>query len=60
MLPFLVNMARLYKLFVAEWLKAHQVHDLLPHHLEVKSQHQVHISVKQCFANRIKTWEEPN
>jgi 5-methylcytosine-specific restriction enzyme subunit McrC len=23
MLPFLVNMARLYELFVAEWLKAH-------------------------------------
>lgn len=44
MLPFLVNMARLYELFVAEWLKAHQARDLLPHNLKVKSQHQVHVS----------------
>ena len=44
MLPFLVNMARLYELFVAEWLKAHQASGLLPHKLAVKSQHQVHIT----------------
>ena len=44
MLPFLVNMARLYELFVAEWLKAHQPSGLLPHNLAVKSQHQVHLN----------------
>ena len=44
MLPFLVNMARLYELFVAEWLKAHQATNLLPHNLDVKAQHQVHIN----------------
>lgn len=44
MLPFLVNMARLYELFVAEWLKAHQTSQLLPHNLDIKSQHQVHIN----------------
>lgn len=44
MLPFLVNMARLYELFVAEWLKTHQASSLLPHNLAVKSQHQVHLN----------------
>ena len=44
MLPFLVNMARLYELFVAEWLKAHQSSQLLSHNLDIKSQHQVHIN----------------
>jgi 5-methylcytosine-specific restriction enzyme subunit McrC len=44
MLPFLVSMARLYELFVAEWLKAHQATKLLPHNLNVKAQHQVHIN----------------
>jgi 5-methylcytosine-specific restriction enzyme subunit McrC len=39
MLPFLVDMARLYELFVAEWLKAH-----LPQHLLLKFQEQVNIS----------------
>ena len=39
MLPFLVNMARLYELFVAQWLKAH-----LPQHLFLKFQEQVNIS----------------
>jgi 5-methylcytosine-specific restriction enzyme subunit McrC len=39
MLPFLVDMARLYELFVAEWLKAH-----LPRHLLLKFQEQVNIS----------------
>lgn len=39
MLPFLVDMARLYELFVAEWLKVH-----LPQHLLVKCQEQVNIS----------------
>ena len=34
-LPFLVNMAGLYELFVAEWLKAHLPHNLL---LEVQEQ----------------------
>ncbi|MCY6493913.1 McrC family protein [Leptolyngbya sp. GGD] len=44
MLPFLVNMARLYELFVAEWLKAHRVSHLWTHNLDVKSQHQVEIN----------------
>ncbi|MCQ3980773.1 MAG: restriction endonuclease, partial [Anaerolineae bacterium] len=39
MLPFLVDMARLYELFVAEWLRAH-----LPAHLELKIQEQVDLS----------------
>lgn len=39
MLPFLVDMARLYELFVAEWLRVH-----LPAHLELKTQEQVDLS----------------
>jgi 5-methylcytosine-specific restriction enzyme subunit McrC len=38
MLPFLVNMAQLYELFIAEWLKANAEKDLAPHNLEVKAQ----------------------
>ncbi len=38
MLPFLVDMARLYELFVAEWLKAH-----LPAHWLLKAQERVQI-----------------
>jgi len=38
MLPFLVNMARLFELFVAEWLKAH-----LPESHEIKAQERVQI-----------------
>lgn len=38
MLPFLVNMERLYELFVAEWLKAHPSHDF-----ELKAQEKVDI-----------------
>jgi 5-methylcytosine-specific restriction enzyme subunit McrC len=38
MLPFLVDMARLYELFVAEWLKAH-----LPQDLILKFQERVNI-----------------
>ncbi len=37
-LPFLVNMARLYEFFVAEWLKAH-----LPQELSLKAQEKVAI-----------------
>lgn len=37
-LPFLVNMERLYELFVAEWLKAH-----LPHNVLLKVQEKVDI-----------------
>jgi 5-methylcytosine-specific restriction enzyme subunit McrC len=43
MLPFLVNMARLYELFVAEWLKAHMADHLLPHPFTVKAQETVHL-----------------
>jgi len=38
MLPFLVDMARLFELFVAEWLKAHA-----PEDFELKSQERVRI-----------------
>jgi 5-methylcytosine-specific restriction enzyme subunit McrC len=38
MLPFLVEMARLFELFVAEWLKAH-----LPPGLQLKAQERVHL-----------------
>jgi 5-methylcytosine-specific restriction enzyme subunit McrC len=44
MLPFLVDMARLYELFVAEWLRAH-----LPKHLVLKVQEQVNISKTLYF-----------
>ena len=36
MIPFLVNMARLYELFVAEWLRLN-----LPQHLKLRTQHKV-------------------
>ena len=36
MMPFLLNMAHLYELFVAEWLKQH-----LPEEFEIKPQHTV-------------------
>lgn len=38
MLPFLVNMNRLYEQFVAQWLKAHQQDYLAPYDLQVKDQ----------------------
>jgi len=37
MMPFLMDMAHLYELFVAEWLKLH-----LPEEYELKAQHTVH------------------
>jgi 5-methylcytosine-specific restriction enzyme subunit McrC len=40
MIPFLVNMARLYELFVAEWLKAN-----LPPPWQVRAQETVHIGL---------------
>jgi hypothetical protein len=46
-------MARLYELFVAEWLKAHQTSGLLPHNLAVKSQHLVHITQDRSLAFNI-------
>jgi 5-methylcytosine-specific restriction enzyme subunit McrC len=42
MLPFLVNMGRLFELFVAEWLKAH-----LPPRFELAYQERVHIGQDQ-------------
>jgi len=41
MLPFLVDMARLYELFVAEWLKTR-----LPKGWSVESQERVHFLIK--------------
>ena len=42
MLPFLLNMERLYELFVAEWLKAH-----LPSEFALRMQERVEIDQKQ-------------
>jgi 5-methylcytosine-specific restriction enzyme subunit McrC len=49
MLPFLVNMARLYELFVAEWLKANTEKYLASHNLEVKAQERVYLDDAQSF-----------
>lgn len=49
MLPFLVDMARLYERFVAEWLKAHQATILLPQGLDIKSQERLYISPNIYF-----------
>lgn len=43
MLPFLVDMARLYERFVAEWLKAHREAALLPQGLDIKSQERLYV-----------------
>lgn len=43
MLPFLVNMPRLYEQFVAEWLTVNRQSNLLPHHLDIKAQERVNI-----------------
>jgi 5-methylcytosine-specific restriction enzyme subunit McrC len=43
MLPFLVDMARLYELYVAEWLKAQQVKGFLLGKLKVKAQERVYL-----------------
>ncbi|MBD2183390.1 restriction endonuclease [Planktothrix sp. FACHB-1355] len=43
MLPFLVDMARLYERFVAEWLKAHRETILLPQDLDIKSQERLYV-----------------
>jgi len=52
MLPFLVNMARLYELFVAEWLKAH-----LPQNLLLKFQEQVNISKTVYFKTDLVVYD---
>lgn len=43
MLPFLVDMARLYERFVAEWLKAHRETILLSEGLDIKSQERLYV-----------------
>jgi 5-methylcytosine-specific restriction enzyme subunit McrC len=48
MLPFLVNMTRLYELFVAEWLKTH-----LPSYLRLKVQEKVDIDATGSLHFRI-------
>ena len=48
MLPFLVNMERLYELFVAEWLKAH-----LPPHVMLKVQERVNVGEDQGLSFNI-------
>lgn len=47
MLPFLVDMARLYERFVAEWLKSHRETVLVPHGLDIKSQERLYLSVEK-------------
>ncbi len=48
MLPFLVDMARLYELFVAEWLRAH-----LPPHLDLKAQERVDLGPANAWQFQI-------
>lgn len=48
MLPFLVNMGRLYELFVAEWLKSH-----LPSNLLLKIQEKVDVGEGQTLSFKI-------
>jgi 5-methylcytosine-specific restriction enzyme subunit McrC len=48
MLPFLVDMAHLYELFVSEWLKTH-----LPPHLDLKAQEQVDLSQSNALHFKI-------
>jgi len=48
MLPFLVDMARLYELFVAEWLKTH-----LPPHLDLKAQERVDLGQSSAWQFQI-------
>jgi 5-methylcytosine-specific restriction enzyme subunit McrC len=48
MLPFLVDMAHLYELFVSEWLKIH-----LPPHLDLKAQEQVDLSQSNALHFKI-------
>jgi len=48
MLPFLVNMERLYELFVAEWLKTH-----LPPDLILRVQEKVDVGEKQKISFKI-------
>jgi 5-methylcytosine-specific restriction enzyme subunit McrC len=48
MLPFLIDMARLYELFVAEWLKTH-----LPAHLGLRIQEPVALSQASALQFRI-------
>ncbi|MBI1882033.1 MAG: restriction endonuclease [Chloroflexi bacterium] len=48
MLPFLVDMAHLYELFIAEWFKTH-----LPPHLDLKAQEQVDLSQSNALHFKI-------
>lgn len=52
MLPFLIDMAKLYELFVAEWLKEN-----LPSHLFVKFQERINISDRISFKTDIVLYE---
>jgi len=52
MLPFLIDMAKLYELFVAEWLKEN-----LPSHLFLKFQERINISDRISFKTDIVLYE---
>jgi len=54
-LPFLVDMARLYELFVAEWLKAH-----LPANFSLKYQEPINISKMVQFKTDLVLYESGN
>ncbi len=43
-LPFLIDMARLYELFVAEWLKRH-----LPEEVQMRAQDRIVLGAEQCL-----------
>jgi 5-methylcytosine-specific restriction enzyme subunit McrC len=49
MLPFLVNMARLYEMFIAEWLKVNAEVYLVPQNLEIKAQERVYLDESKSF-----------
>ncbi|MFB2880406.1 McrC family protein [Floridanema aerugineum] len=52
MLPFLIDMAKLYEVFVAEWLKEN-----LPSHLFLKFQERINISDRISFKTDIVLYE---
>jgi 5-methylcytosine-specific restriction enzyme subunit McrC len=49
MLPFLVNMNKLFESFVAAWLQAHHREVLTPRDLQLKVQERVHLSTEHAI-----------
>jgi 5-methylcytosine-specific restriction enzyme subunit McrC len=53
MLPFLVDMARLYELFVAEWLKTRHDQEFALRNLKLKAQEQVYLDQRKSLSFNI-------